>query len=543
MSLTGVAFRRDAELAQRLESIRRKRLLQPGRLGRSTMLSALGRRRGNCHLCVAPRLRALLLVIFALAMPVADISVALAQPQAMTPHEGFGDLVAKIGPAVVNVSTRKGVAAQSQPDMPVPQFPPGSPFEDFFKEFFDRERNQPEQQQRRSFSLGSGFVVDPSGFVVTNNHVIADSDEITVIFNDESEYPAKLIGTDSKTDLALLKIERSEPFPYVEWADSDEVRVGDWMIAIGNPFGLGSTVTAGIVSARGRDIRAGPYDDFFQIDAPINRGNSGGPSFTLDGRVFGVNTAIFSPSGGSVGIGFAIPANLAKPVIDSLMKSGKVARGWLGVRIQSVTDEIAEGLGLHEADGALVANVTPGGPAAKAEVQPGDVIVEFDGKRINKMRSLPRLVAETAIGKETEVKLWRRGQEMTLKVTLGELPEDETIAELGQPQDAPAAPADNAKIDTLGITIANLEAEQRTQYGLSADAKGVVITEVAQGSTAAEESLQPGDLIVEVGQEAVSSPPEVSAKIGQAQAEGKKSILLLIDRKGDLRFVALRFKA
>ncbi|HEX6016341.1 MAG TPA: DegQ family serine endoprotease [Geminicoccaceae bacterium] len=469
-----------------------------------------------------------------------DTAAAVAQQR--PPIEGFGDLVATIAPAVVNISTRKDVAAQSQPDIPLPpQFPPGSPFEEFFKDFFERDRPQQDPQPRRNFSLGSGFVVDPTGFVVTNNHVIADADEITVVFNDETEYPAKLIGTDSKTDLALLKIERPEPFPFVGWADSDQVRVGDWMIAIGNPFGLGSSVTAGIVSARGRDIRAGPYDDFFQVDAAINRGNSGGPSFTLDGKVFGVNTAIFSPSGGNVGIGFAIPANLARPVIESLMRSGRVARGWLGVRIQSVTDEIAESLGLPTADGALVASVTPGGPAADAQIQAGDVILEFDGKAVDRMRSLPRLVAETAIGKQAQVKLWRKGQEQTVTVVLGELPEDEQLAEFGQPQDAPA-PVDQARVEALGVTIAKLGPEQRSQYSLGEDAKGVVVTEVSDGSAAAQESLRPGDLIVEVGQEEVGSPPEVTAKVNQAQQEGKKSILLLIDRQGDLRFVALRFK-
>jgi serine protease Do len=501
------------------------------------MLSALGRRNSDRQGVTTLWLRGL-----ALAALLA-CGVPTAHAQRAAPIEGFAELVARIGPAVVNISTRKDVTGQARGDAPpMPQFPPGSPFEDFFKEFFDRDRSQQEQQPRRSFSLGSGFVIDPSGFVVTNNHVISDADEIRVVFNDESEYPAKLIGTDSKTDLALLKIERPEPFPAVEWADSDEVQVGDWMVAIGNPFGLGSTVTAGIVSARGRDIRAGPYDDFIQMDAAINRGNSGGPSFTLDGTVFGVNTAIFSPSGGSVGIGFAIPSNLARPVIESLMRTGKVARGWLGVRIQSVTAEIAESLGLPDDDGALVASVSAGGPAAQAKIEPGDVIIEFDGKRIDKMRSLPRLVAETAIGKRTDVKLWRKGQEMNLQVTLGELPEDETIAELGQPQDTPS-PTGNAKIDLLGITVAELEPEQRSQFGLPENAKGVVITEVADGSTAAEESLKPGDVIVEVGQEEVSSPPEVTAKVSQAQQEGKKSILLLIDRQGDLRFVALRFKA
>ncbi len=505
------------------------------------MLSALSPRGTVPRRAVAGTIRRVACALLVALLTSGTGGTAWAQRAA--PVEGFGDIVEKIAPAVVNISTRKDVSTPSSSDAPaMPQFPPGSPFEEFFKDFFERDRSQQEQQPRRSFSLGSGFVVDSTGFVVTNNHVIADADEITVIFNDESEYPAKLIGTDSKTDLALLKIDRAEPFPFVNWADSDEVRVGDWMIAIGNPFGLGSTVTAGIVSARGRDIRAGPYDDFFQIDAPINRGNSGGPSFTLDGTVFGVNTAIFSPSGGSVGIGFAIPANLAKPVIDSLMRSGKVARGWLGVRIQSVSDEIAESLGLAQADGALVASVTPGGPAADAQILPGDVILEFDGKKIDRMRSLPRLVAETAIGKETAVRLWRKGEEMTLDVVLGELPEDETVAELGTaPQDP--SPTANAKIETLGLTIANLEPEQRSQFSLPETSKGVVITEVVDGSTAAEESLKPGDLIVEVGQEEVSSPPEVAAKVSQAQQEGKKSILLLIDRQGDLRFVALRFKS
>lgn len=467
-----------------------------------------------------------------------------ARAQQKAPPEGFADLVERVAPAVVNISTRKSVGGPGeQPDVPMPQFPPGSPFEEFFKEFFERDRPREPQTPRRNFSLGSGFVIDPSGFVVTNNHVIADADEITVVFNDDSEYPAKLIGRDTKTDLALLKIGRPEPFPHVEWADSDAIRVGDWMVAIGNPFGLGSSVTAGIVSARGRDIRAGPYDDFIQVDAAINRGNSGGPSFTLDGKVFGVNTAIFSPSGGNVGIGFAIPANLAKPVIDSLMRTGRVARGWLGVRIQTVTDEIAESLGLPEDRGALVASVTPGGPAAEAQIQPGDVILEFDGKRVDQMRSLPRLVAETSIGKEVDVKVWRRGEEQMFRVVLGELPEDEELAALGQPQpqEDPSATA-TATIDPIGVKVSALSPELKSQFNLGDGARGVVITEVADGSPAAAENIRPGDLIVEVGQEEVGSPPEVTAKVSQAQQEGKKSVLLLVDRQGDLRFVALRLK-
>ncbi|MFO1072569.1 MAG: Do family serine endopeptidase [Geminicoccaceae bacterium] len=487
---------------------------------------------------LATRLGLLLLALMlALGAP------APAHAQQKAPPEGFADLVARIGPAVVNVSTRKDVAQAEQPDTPMPQFPPGSPFEEFFKEFFNRDRQHEQQQPRRSFSLGSGFLIDPSGFVVTNNHVIAEADEITVVMSDDSEYPAKLIGHDTKTDLALLKIERPTPFPFVEWADSDHVRVGDWMVAIGNPFGLGSSVTAGIVSARGRDIRAGPYDDFIQVDAAINRGNSGGPSFTLEGKVFGVNTAIFSPSGGNVGIGFAIPSNLAKPVIDSLMQSGKVARGWLGVRIQTVTNEIAESMGLPEDRGALIASITPGGPAASADIQPGDVVLEFDGKKVDHMRSLPRLVAETGIGKKVDVKLWRRGEMKDVEVVLGQLPDDEQLAELGQaaPGNAPSA-TDSAEIESLGLTVNALTPELKRQFNLADDAKGVVVTAVAGGSPAAGENIRPGDLVLEVGQDEVGSPPEVQAKVNEAMQDKKKSILLLLDRQGDLRFVALRFK-
>jgi serine protease Do len=298
-------------------------------------------------------------------------------------------------------------------------------------------------------------------------------------------------------------------------------------------------VTAGIVSARSRDIRAGPYDDFLQVDAPINRGNSGGPSFNLNGEVIGINTAIFSPSGGNVGIGFAIPANLAVPVIESLKEDGRVKRGWLGVRIQTVTDEIAESLGLDEAAGALVASVTPDGPAEAAEITPGDVILEFDRKPINRMRGLPRIVAETPIGKEVEVVVWRRGERMTFGVTLGELPEEEELAALPAPD--VEVPSASAAIDPLGVTVATITDELRTRFELAEDVQGVVILEVAEGGAASKESLRPGDIIVEVGQEEVNSPPEVAAKVGQAQQEDKKSVLLLIDRQGDLRFVALRF--
>jgi serine protease Do len=470
-----------------------------------------------------------------LAVAWLSLDPAAGRAQSLPPNS-FADLVERVAPAVVNISTERG-SGGSEEVMPLPQVPPGSPFEDFFREFFDRERQQ--QIPRRTFSLGSGFVVDPAGFVVTNNHVIADADEISVVFSDESEYKAELIGRDTKTDLALLKIESDDPFPFVEWADSDTVRVGDWMIAIGNPFGLGSSVTVGVVSARGRDIRAGPYDDFFQVDAAINRGNSGGPSFTLDGKVLGVNTAIFSPSGGNIGIGFAIPANLAKPVIDSLKATGHVARAWLGVRIQTVSAEIAESLGLPGEDGALVASISPGGPAEAAGIQPGDVIVSFDRKTVDRMRDLPRIVAETPIGKEVEVDVWRGGERRTVKAKLGELPEEDELAAIDPGQ--LEAPTGEATVSELGLTAGELTEELRAQYGIGANVEGVVVTEVAADGPAAAEGLRPGDVIVEVGQEAVHSPPELTAKVKQAKQDGKKAALLLVDRQGDLRFVALRF--
>lgn len=455
---------------------------------------------------------------------------------AAPPTASFADIVERIAPAVVNISTTKALSRGQA--LPFPEPPPGSPFEDFFREFFDRDQ-EPEDQPRRTSSLGSGFVVDPAGYVVTNNHVIAEADEISVVFNDERSYEARLVGRDPKTDLALLKIESDsvDDFPAVTFADSDTVRVGDWMIAIGNPFGLGSTVTAGIVSARSRDIRSGPYDDYLQVDAPINRGNSGGPSFNLDGEVIGINTAIFSPSGGNVGIGFAIPANLAVPVIESLKEDGRVKRGWLGVRIQTVTEEIAESLGLEDSEGALVASVTPGGPAEHAEIEPGDVILSFDNKTIDRMRGLPRIVAETPIGKTVDVEIWRRGEQSTITVELGELPEDDELAALTVGEEGLS---DTAEVPGVGLTVARLSDELRTRFELGEETKGVVIVEVGDGSVAGEENLRPGDVIVEVGQEEVNSPPEVLAKINQAREEEKKSVLLLIDRQGDLRFVALR---
>jgi serine protease Do len=457
--------------------------------------------------------------------------------QSRTP-DSFADMAERLLPAVVNISTTQNVADQpGRPQPDLPQFPPGSPFEEFFRDFFERQgpgQNVP----RRATSLGSGFIIDPSGYVVTNNHVIQDADEINVILHDNTSLSATLVGHDPKTDLALLKVETDRSLPSVSFGDSDAMRVGDWVIAIGNPFGLGGTVTAGIISARARDINAGPYDDFLQTDASINRGNSGGPMFNLRGEVIGINTAIFSPTGGSVGIGFAIPASLAKPVIDQLKEYGRTRRGWLGVRIQALTPEIAESLGLERPEGALVAGSSPGGPAAEAGVQPGDVILTFNGREVGEMRRLPRIVAETPIDRDVPMTVWRNGSEIELQVKVGEL---EAAEEAGLAAIAPGEPepAPVEELRALGLSLTGLTPELRQQFGLPEQTKGVVITDVDANGPAAEKGLRPGDVIVEVGQQEVASPQDVTAKMQEARDAGRRSVLMLVDRQGDLRFVAM----
>jgi len=469
--------------------------------------------------------------LFGLLVGLAAIMLSHAAAARGTP-EGFADLAARLTPAVVNISTTQNITTAQVPEL-MPQFPPGSPFEELFRDFLERRRKE-RKTKRRVTSLGSGFIIDPAGYVVTNNHVIADADEITVILNDSREFDAKLVGHDPKTDLALLKIDSKEPLPSVSFGDSDKVRVGDWVLAIGNPFGLGNTVTAGILSARGRDINAGPYDDFLQTDAPINRGNSGGPLFNMDGEVIGINTAIFSPSGGSVGIGFAVPSSLAKPVIKQLREFGRTRRGWLGVRIQAVSDDIAEGLGLDKARGALVADVTPDSPAARAGIKTGDVILEFDGREIGAMRELPRIVANTEIGKIVDVVVLRKGKRKTLKVTIAELQESESEVASTTPEKP-----GTAELGSLGLSLSTITPDVRDQFGLSEDAKGVVVTEVDPDGNAAERGVRPGDVIVEVGLEPVRTPKEVLAKVKKAAKAGRKSVLLLLDRGGDQRFVAV----
>ncbi|TVR84120.1 MAG: DegQ family serine endoprotease [Rhodospirillales bacterium] len=459
----------------------------------------------------------------------------LGSVQARQAPDSFADLAERLLPAVVNISTTQVV--EGQPGIEVPMVPPGSPFEEFFREFF--ERGQPRQpRQRRATSLGSGFIVDAAGFIVTNNHVIQDADEISVILHDETRLAAEVVGRDPKTDIAVLKVDPPASLAAVTFGDSDVSRVGDWVLAIGNPFGFGGSVTAGIISARSRDIQAGPYDDFLQTDASINRGNSGGPMFDLDGKVIGINTAIFSPSGGSVGIGFAIPANVAEPVIRQLIEHGEVRRGWLGVRIQTVTEELAESFGLDRARGALVADVMSDGPAAEAGLEKGDVILRFDGKPVGEMRQLPRIVADTEVGRTVNVVVWRDGREVSVEVTVAELEEDE-LRVSRRPVPPGQADPTSLTVERLGITVAEIDDSLREQFELSDMTEGVIVTEVQSNSVAGERGIRRGDVIVEVGQQEVRTPEDVVTRVEEAEADGRASVLMLVEGVGGPRFVAV----
>ena len=465
------------------------------------------------------------------------LMAAATAAQAKVAPDGFADLAEKLLPSVVNISTTQVVEGRGGVELP--QLPPGSPFEDFFKEFFDR--NRPEQRRRKATSLGSGFILDSAGHVLTNNHVIEGADEIAVILQDDTRLAAEVVGRDPKTDIAILKVTPSNGMRPVKFGDSDVSRVGDWVVAIGNPFGLGGTVTAGIISARGRDINAGPYDDFLQTDASINRGNSGGPMFNLKGEVIGINTAIFSPTGGSVGIGFAIPASVAKPVIRQLIKNGRVRRGWLGVHIQVVSEEIAESLGLEKAEGALVASVIKDGPAEKSGIQAGDIILTFDKKKVTHMRRLPRIVAETDIEKPVSVMVWRDSKEVEIEVTVGELEEDQpTVASLGGGGKDEDQDEGERKVKDLGLTLSSATKRLRERFNIEDEVKGVVVVAVDDDGPAAEKGIRPGDVVVEVGQQEVTTPGEVQDMVKKTRESGRKSVLMLLEGQGGLRFVALR---
>ncbi|HEY1978586.1 MAG TPA: DegQ family serine endoprotease [Xanthobacteraceae bacterium] len=467
------------------------------------------------------------------------------RPAAARGPENIADVAEQVIDAVVNISTSQKVDARVAE---MPDLPPGSPMEEFFDQFFKNRRGQgggdSDQTPHRINSLGSGFIIDPSGLVVTNNHVIADADEISVILNDGTKLNAVLVGKDSKSDLALLRVHTDKPLKAVKFGDSDKLRLGQWVIAIGNPFSLGGTVTAGIVSARNRDINSGPYDNYIQTDAAINRGNSGGPLFNLDGDVIGINTAIISPSGGSIGIGFAVPSDSAVAVLDQLRQYGETRRGWLGVRIQQVTDDIADSLNVKPARGALVAGVDDKGPAKPAGIEAGDVVVSFDGHDVKEMHDLPRIVADTPVGKQVDVVVIRKGKEETHKVTVGRLEDTEKVALASAKKDAP--PPDKSVVQkTLGLELSSLSDDLRKKFKIRDDIKGVLVTGVdpSVAMSDPDKRLNPGDVIVEVQYQAVNTPPDLQKRTDALKSQGKKiAVLLVANANGETRFVALNLQ-
>jgi len=481
------------------------------------------------------------------ALAAAAVIVLPAWPAAARGPDNIADVAEQVIDAVVNISTSQKVDARLNG---MPELPPGSPMEEFFEEFFKNRRGQggggnnggdAERTPRRINSLGSGFIIDSSGIVVTNNHVISDADEINVILNDGTKLTAELVGKDTKSDLALLRVHPGQPLKAVKFGNSDKLRLGEWVIAIGNPFSLGGTVTAGIVSARNRDINSGPYDNYIQTDAAINRGNSGGPLFNLNGEVIGVNTAIISPSGGSIGIGFAVPSNSAVAVIDQLRQYGETRRGWLGVRIQQVTDDIAESLSIKPPRGALVAGVDGRGPAKPAGIEPGDVVVKFDGNEVKEMRDLPRIVASTPVGKEVDVVVIRKGKEETHKVKIGRLEDGEKQAAADAKKDT--APAEKSVVQkTLGLELSSLSDDLRKKFKVRDNIKGVIVTGVDASVAAAapDKRLSPGDVIVEVQYESVGNPGDLASRLDALRGQGKKvAVLLVSNADGETRFVAL----
>ncbi|MCA0045194.1 Do family serine endopeptidase [Celeribacter sp. ASW11-22] len=450
--------------------------------------------------------------------------------QARAAPESFADLAEKVSPAVVNITTTTVVEASTDQQPVVPE---GSPFEDFFRDFMDRNGQGP-QGPRRSSALGSGFVISEDGYIVTNNHVIEGADEIEIEFFEGFTLPATLIGTDPKTDVAVLKVESDTPLKFVAFGDSDEMRIGDWVMAMGNPLGQGFSVSAGIVSQRGRAL-SGAYDDYIQTDAAINRGNSGGPLFNMDGEVIGVNTAILSPNGGSIGIGFSMASNVVSKVVGQLKEFGETRRGWLGVRIQDVTDDVAEAMGLDAAKGALVTDV-PDGPSKDAGIESGDVILSFDGTEVTDTRSLVRTVGETEVGKAVRVIVFRDGKTQTLMVTLGRREEAENVA--FPTEDAPMDAMPQTR-ELMGLTLQPLDDALREQLGVSAAMDGLAVVEVDETSEAFMKGLRAGDVITEAGQQPVADVSDLEARIAEAQEAGRKTVLLLVRRAGEPRFVAL----
>ena len=453
-------------------------------------------------------------------------------------HPGsFSALIKQVKPAVVSIATTGNGAmpnGMQQFQFGMPELPEGSPFGEFFQRFFDSMPRSPEGgQQFEMKGAGSGFIISAEGLIVTNHHVIDDTSKIEVVMNDGTRYDAIVKGVDSKTDLALLKIEPGQPLPYVAFGDSDSAEIGDWVVAVGNQFGLGGSATAGIISARGRDIQAGPFDAFLQIDAPINRGNSGGPLFDTAGNVIGINTAIYSPSGGNVGIGFAIPSNMAKEIVAELENNGTVARGWLGVEIQPVSEAIADSLGLEQARGALVANVIKDSPASRSGFKAGDVILNMDGESIDEFKDLPKRVAATRAGSQSVFEVYRDGGKHSVNVEIGSMPG-------GGEKLAQAEEGNKVETAKLGLQLASLTPENRERYKLGKDSSGVLVAGVDRNSPASKAGIRPGSVINMVGQKTVESPDDVIEHVRHASEQKQSAVLLRVEYRGQNRFVAVK---
>jgi serine protease Do len=474
------------------------------------------------------------------------LAVFVAPPGMATVALAFGEsgpasvapLAKRLSDAVVNIATSQTVKGPQ--GVPLPKVPKGSPFEDFFEDFFNKRGGAPKGDRKIS-SLGSGFVIDgKEGLIVTNNHVIEGAEEIIINFHDGSKLKVeKVIGKDTKADLALLKVTPKKPLVDVKFGSSNDIEVGDWVMAIGNPFGLGGSVSMGIISAKSRDINSGPYDDYLQTDAAINKGNSGGPLFNMKGEVVGVNTAIISPTGGSIGIGFAVPSDTVSSVVDQLKQFGETQRGWLGVKIQTVTDDIAETLGVPENTGALVSAVTDGSPAAKGGLEAGDVILKFDGKDVTTMRGLPKIVAQTPIGKTIDVEVLRKGSKKTVQVAVGRLEEDEgpTPVNEKEPEKKDVPPAGST---VLGMKLVPLNDDLRKKFTIDSKTNGLIVEDVEAQSQAAQKGIKAGDVLVEAGQDTLNKPEDLAKSVDKVRASGRKAVLLRVeDGKGDLRFVAV----
>ena len=466
------------------------------------------------------------------------------------PSAGFADLIERVSPAVVHVATSGLVEQRRRRGGQQFGFPRN--FEDFFRDFQNRRgpQQEPEAEEegedepnklKRPLGIGSGFVISADGYVVTNHHVVDKADEIIISFTNGDEYVAEIKGSDPKTDLALLKLKDAKDLPFVSWGDDDKSRVGDWVLAIGNPFGLGGSASTGIISARGRDIGSGSYDDFIQVDAAINRGNSGGPLFNTNGEVIGINTAIYSPNGGSVGIGFSIPANLAKNVISQLERSGEVERAWIGVQIQALDDELAEGFGRDNDHGALVTAIQPGTPAADANIEAGDIILSFDGQEVEKMRDLPKIVAQSSVGKKYKVDVWRNGARKSLTIKTARFPDDESFASQGS-DDEPKAKSEPKMDKVLGAQLEGLDSETRERYNIDELVKGVLVLGVKPGGLAAQNGLRRGDVITTLNGVGVRSADDVFEIVETAQKKGRSNIPVLLQRNGGARFLPFKLE-